>query len=179
MNLFTVALILGLSVSADALACGFAAGASRLKIPVASAMSAAAVSAAFVAFGMTAGCVSAPFIPDSIKRYMSFFVLAVLGALKLAVSGDTAGSADFDSDKRLSVPEALALGSAISLDGLAVGCGYMASAGVVVCATLCTFAFTTAALYFGAKGGMGVKPGRIGNITAGLALIVLAAIKLI
>lgn len=179
MDGFFTAIILGLSLSADALACGFSAGASRMKIPFYSAATAAAVSAAFVAFGMAAGNMSAPFLPAVTQRYISFLVLAVFGLIKLADADSSAPSADCNADKKLSVGEALALGSALSVDGLAAGFGVMASFSVVAGASLCTFVFTALSLYAGAKGGGSMRSGRAGNITAGLALVVLAILKLL
>lgn len=178
MNTMITAAVLALSVSADALACGFGAGASRLKVPILSALAAAAVSAGTVAFGMTAGSVSAPFMPEKLRKYIAFVVLAVLGLMKLAGRGD-APSVDVNSDRYLSVSEAVALGCAISLDGLAAGFGSMSRPLTVIFATVFTFAFSAAALYFGAKGGRGFAGGRAGGLAAGGALIILAVQKLL
>ena len=179
MNIFAMSIILSLSVSADALACGYSAGASRLKVPLSGAVAAAVVSAAFVAAGMTAGNLSAPFMPASVGKYISFSLLAIFGLLKLVDTGGDSLRADCNQDKRLSVPEGAALGSALSVDGLAAGFGSMGQAAAIACTTVCTFVFTAAALYFGAKGGRGVKNGRLGNIVAGLALIILAVEKIL
>ena len=178
MNIFAMSIILSLSVSADALACGYSAGASKLKVPLSGAV-AATVSAAFIAVGMTAGNLSAPFIPEAVGKYISFTLLAVFGLLKLADTGGDSLRADCNQDKRLSVPEGAALGSALSVDGLAAGFANMATAAAIVCTTACTFVFTAAALFFGAKGGRGVKSGRTGNIVAGLALVILAVEKIL
>ena len=179
MNIFAMSIILSLSVSADALACGYSAGASKLKVPLSGAVAAATVSAAFIAIGMTAGNLSAPFIPEAVGKYISFTLLAVFGLLKLADTGGDSLRADCNQDKRLSVPEGAALGSALSVDGLAAGFANMATAAAIVCTTACTFVFTAAALFFGAKGGRGVKSGRTGNIVAGLALVILAVEKIL
>jgi putative Mn2+ efflux pump MntP len=179
MNIFAMSIILSLSVSADALACGYSAGASKLKVPLSGAVAAATVSAAFIAVGMTAGNLSAPFIPEAVGKYISFTLLAVFGLLKLADTGGDSLRADCNQDKRLSVPEGAALGSALSVDGLAAGFANMATAAAIVCTTACTFVFTAAALFFGAKGGRGVKSGRTGNIVAGLALVILAVEKIL
>lgn len=179
MNIFAMSIILSLSVSADALACGYSAGASKLKVPLSGAVVAATVSAAFIAVGMTAGNLSAPFIPEAVGKYISFTLLAVFGLLKLADTGGDSLRADCNQDKRLSVPEGAALGSALSVDGLAAGFANMATAAAIVCTTACTFVFTAAALFFGAKGGRGVKSGRTGNIVAGLALVILAVEKIL
>ena len=178
MNIFTVSMILALSVSADALACGFAAGASRLRVPMGSAITAAAVSAAFVAIGMAAWYYSAPLIPESVTRYISFSVLAVFGLLKLC-GGAGGFSADCNSDRVLSAGEGAALGAALSVDGLAAGFGCMGGLRMLLCSSAFTLLFTACALYFGAKGGRGVRPGRSGNLAAGMALIVLAVQKLL
>ncbi|MCI8596252.1 MAG: hypothetical protein HFE35_05495 [Clostridia bacterium] len=174
-----MSIILSLSVSADALACGYSAGASKLKVPLSGAVAAATVSAAFIAVGMTAGNLSAPFIPEAVGKYISFTLLAVFGLLKLADTGGDSLRADCNQDKRLSVSEGAALGSALSVDGLAAGFANMATAAAIVCTTACTFVFTAAALFFGAKGGRGVKSGRTGNIVAGLALVILAVEKIL
>ena len=179
MNIFAMSIILSLSVSADALACGYSAGASKLKVPLSGAVAAATVSAAFIAVGMTAGNLSAPFIPEAVGKYISFTLLAVFGLLKLADTGGDSLRADCNQDKRLSVPEGAALGSALSVDGLAAGFANMATAAAIVCTTACTFVFTSTALFFGAKGGRGVKSGRTGNIVAGLALVILAVEKIL
>ena len=179
MNIFAMSIILSLSVSADALACGYSAGASKLKVPLSGAVAAATVSAAFIAVGMTAGNLSAPFIPEAVGKYISFTLLAVFGLLKLADTGGDSLRADCNQDKRLSVPEGAALGSALLVDGLAAGFANMATAAAIVCTTACTFVFTAAALFFGAKGGRGVKSGRTGNIVAGLALVILAVEKIL
>lgn len=179
MDTLIAATILGLSVSADALACGFAAGASRMRIPLFSAVTAAFISAATVAFGFVAGNISAPLLPDFVQRYISFGVLAVFGLVRLAGAGDKAPFPDVNSDKILSAGEALALGSSISIDGLAAGFGAMGSLPAAVCATLTTFACTTLALYYGAKCGRMTKGGRLSNTVAALALIILAVQKLL
>ena len=179
MDTLIAATVLGLSVSADALACGFAAGAARMRIPLISALAAAFVSAAFVAFGFFAGNMSAPLLPGAVQRYISFGVLAVFGLVRLAGAGDKSPFPDFNSDKILSVGEALALGSSISIDGLAAGFGAMGTLPAAVCATLTTFACTTLSLYFGAKCGRMTKGGRLSNTVAALALIILAVQKLL
>ncbi len=179
MNVFTAILVLSLSVSADALACGYASGTSKIKVPVVSACAAAAVSAACMAMGMAAGGKIAPLLPAGWDRYLSFSVLAAFGLIKLYGSGGDASYCDTDHDRKLSVSEGLALGAAISADGLAAGFGYGADMLAVAVCSAFTFIFTSAALYFGAKCGRGASGGRTGNITAGLALIALAVQKLI
>ena len=179
MDSIIAATVLGLSVSADALACGFAAGASRMRIPLVSALAAAFVSAAFVAFGFIAGNTSAPLLPEKLRRYLSFGVLAVFGLVRLAGAGDKSPFPDFNSDKVLSVAEALALGSSISRDGLAAGFGAMGPAAAAASATLTTLICTTLSLHFGAKCGRMTKGGRLSNTVAALALIILAVQKLL
>ena len=173
-----MAILLALSVSADALACGFGAGASRLKVPFVSAVAAAAVSAAFVAFGMAAGRLSAPLMPTAVQKYISFAVLAVFGLIKLAGGESDTAFADCNCNRRLSVPEGIALGAAISVDGLAAGFGYAADIVTATFSAAFTFAFSCAALYMGAKGGKSVHKGRRGETAAGLVLVFLAAQKL-
>ena len=63
MNVITLAVILSLSVSADALACGYGAGASRLKVPLTSAFAAGIVSAFCVGAGMAAANSCIPLLP--------------------------------------------------------------------------------------------------------------------
>lgn len=150
-----------------------------MKVPLASAVSAAVVSAAFLAFGLAAGNLTAPYIPAAVKKYISFAVLSVFGLCKLAGKEEDSRAHDKNADRKLSAGEAVVLGAALSIDGLAAGFGAMASPVVVVSASLFTFFFTAAALYLGAKGGSGMKTGRLGNIAAGLALTILAAQKLI
>lgn len=178
MESLAVATVLALSVSADALACGFGAGASRLKVPLRAAVAAATVSALFVLFGMTAGRYSAPFLPESVQMYVSFFVLATFGLVKLASGEGETAFADCNFDRRLSVAEGAALGSALSVDGLAAGFGYATNGWTCAATVALTFLFTTGALYLGAKGGHGARGTRAGNVTAGLALVILAAEKL-
>lgn len=180
MDSLLVAILLALSVSADALACGFGAGASRIKVPVRSAVTAAAVSAAFVAAGMAAGHYSAPFMPDAVQKYISFAVLAAFGLLKLASGGEgNSAFADCNTDRVLSAAEGAALGAALSIDGLAAGFGYAANGWTLAFSSAFTFLFTAFALFLGAKGGRGVRRGRAGNVAAGLVLVLLAAEKLL
>ncbi len=170
-------IILALCVSADALACGFSAGTSKIKVPLISSAAAAVISAACMALGMAAGESVGKLLPETVQRYISFSVLAVFGLIKIAPF--TADQTDINSDRVLSVPEGLALGAAISIDGLAAGFGYAAPSYAVAATACLTFVFTALALYAGAKAGGGVKSGRLGNIAAGLALVILAAEKLI
>lgn len=178
MNDWVTAVILGLGVSADALACGFSAGTSGLKVPFRSALIVAVISAFTVAFGFAAGGTTAPFLPDTVQKYISFSVLAVFGLCKLC-GGENSQFADSDLSRQLSAKEAVALGSALSVDGLAAGFGAMATLFTAVIGTAVTFVFTAVALYMGAKSGRGVKRGRAGNIVAGLALVALAVQKLL
>ncbi|MDE6399022.1 MAG: manganese efflux pump MntP family protein, partial [Clostridiales bacterium] len=98
--------------------------------------------------------------------------------LKLASGESDSAFADCNCNRRLSVPEGIALGAAISVDGLAAGFGYAADFITAAFSSAFTFAFSCAALYMGAKGGSGVHKGRRGNIAAGLVLVFLAAQKL-
>ena len=179
MNVFVVSVILALGLSADALACGFCAGASRLKIPLVSAIAAATVSALCVAVGMGAGGKVAPLLPESAGRYISFAALGIFGLIKIGSRANVREVFDCNCDRYLSVGEGLALGAALSVDGLAAGFGYAAGVYMLVCTVAATFVFSAAALFFGAKGGAGSRGGRAGNITAGLALVILAVQKLI
>lgn len=178
MDTWILSILLALGVSADALACGFSAGAARIKVPLCSAFAAAAVSAAFVALGLAAGAMSAPLLPENVGRYVSFGVLAVFGLGKLADDGGNAAAFDARPDKVLSVPEGLALGSAISVDGLAVGFGTAMRGITAALACGCTLLFTAGALWLGARGGRSTGGGRTGNIAAGLTLVILAVQKL-
>lgn len=178
MKEFTIGLIIALSVSADALACGYSAGASKIKIPLCSSLAAALMSAAFVAVGAAAGNLCLGIVPIKAIKYISFFLLATFSAIKLLGGDNNLKKADCNRDKVLSVPEAVALGTSISLDGLAVGIGSTMSVSSVITAVAFTLVFTAAALYCGAKcgRGSGIKSA---NIVAGIALAVLAAQKLL
>lgn len=178
MEVLMMAMVFSLSVSADMLACGFCTGASRIRVPMVSAIAAAVVCALFVAVGMTAGNTIGALLPEAVQKYISFGVLAVLGLVKLAGNGENKTQPDCNRDKRLSIFEGVALGAALSVDGLAAGFGWAASTTMIVWSSVFTFAFSAAALYLGAKSGQCVRGGRWGNIAAGLALVVLAALKL-
>lgn len=179
MNVLSVSVILALGLSADALACGYLAGASRLKVPLISAFAAAAVSAACIGVGMGAGITALPYFGESVGRYVSFCVLAFFGLFKIAGAGAKRGAFDANCDRRLSVGEGLGLGAAVSADGLAAGFGYASSIYMLICTSVAAFVFSSAALYFGAKGGQNASGGKAGDLTAGIALCVLAAQKLI
>lgn len=178
MDTWLYCILLALGVSADALACGFGAGVSRIKVPALSACAAAVVSAAFVGVGMTAGNLAAPYMPAAVHKYVSFFVLAAFALLKFADTGADGALFDGNRDRTLSVREGAALGAALSVDGLAAGFGVAFDGGAFVCSVGCTFAFTALSLYGGAKGGAHAGTSRAGNIAAGVALLVLAAQKL-
>ena len=179
MNVLSASLILALGLSADALACGYAAGASRLKVPLLSALAAAVVSAACIAVGMGAGIVALCKTGESVGRYVSFAILSLFALFKIAGGTPKREAYDCNVDRKLSVGEGFALGAAVSIDGLAAGFGYASSVNMLICTTVAAFVFSGAALYLGAKGGKVSGGGRAGNITAGIALAVLAAQKLI
>lgn len=178
MDIWLHCILLALGVSADALACGFGAGVSRLKVPAISAMAAAFVSAIFVGAGLAAGDLAAPYIPAGVQKYLSFFVLAAFGLIKLADTGSDAKRMDGNFDRKLSIGEGLALGAALSVDGLAAGFGAKFGGGALFFTAACTFVITAAALYGGAKSGAKAAGSRLGNIAAGVALLFLAAEKL-
>ena len=176
MNAFLSSLLLAFAASADALACGFAAGAGRIKIPARSALAAAGVSAAILLFGYLSSDSLAAVLPPRLFTLAAFFALAGMGLSKLA-AGDEADSGH--GGRTMTAVEGLFLGASISADGLAAGLGgYTGLYPALLSCVLC-FAFSAAALFGGAKSGMHVKNARLGNIAAGVTLSLLAAFKLL
>lgn len=177
MDAILSSLLLAFAVSADALACGFAAGAGRIKIPFRAAVAAATVSTVILCFGYAAGRAISPLVSPHAFTLVSFFVLSGMALCKLAPKKTESG--DCNADRYLSVREGAALGAALSADGLTVGFGGYAGVVAAVCSCALSFVLSAAALYGGAKSGMCVQNDRAGNIAAGVTLAVLAALKLL
>ncbi|MDE7395388.1 MAG: hypothetical protein K2M95_04650 [Clostridiales bacterium] len=177
MNAILSSMLLAFAASADALACGFAAGAGRIKVPMKAAAAAAGVSAAILLFGYLASDSLSQLLPPRVFQIASFIVLAGMGLMKLASSGSENGSGG--RARRLTVREGLVLGATLSADGLAAGLGGYAGVFPALLSCLLCFLFSAAALYGGAKSGMYVKSDRLGNVMAGVTLAALAAFKLL
>lgn len=145
-------ILLATALTTDTFLSSLAYGASRIKIPIASALTIAAVSTATLCASIFAGALLKPYLPQQLTVYLSFIILFFLGTVKLFDSTIKAfikkhrriskniefscmhlnfilhvyadpPSADIDDSCVLSVREALALAIALSLDGLAVGFG--------------------------------------------------------
>ena len=176
MDAFLSALLLAFAASADALACGFAAGAGRIKIPARSAFAAAGISAAILLFGYLSSNALAAVLPPRVFTLAAFFALAGMGLSKLAASGQAERNC---GGRTLTVAEGLRLGASISAAGLAAGLGGFTGLRPAFLSCALCFALSAAALYLGAKSGNRVKNSRLGNVAAGVTLAVLAAFKLL
>lgn len=144
----THALALAAALSVDSLASGLACGADKIKIPLRSALIIAAICSLTFGATLLLGGVLQPWLPPQPVKWLSFVILAAIGAFKLAEAWTktpfaTAHSqktplrlldknfspwllhdemqADKNKDKVLSAKEAVPLSAALSLDGLAAG----------------------------------------------------------
>ena len=146
----TVILVAALSI--DTLAASLAYGATGIDIPFASAATLAGVCSATLGLSLCIGAWLCPYVPQALTRWICFCILFLLGLVKLFDASLKAAirrrkasprniafslgklrflltvyadpeQADQDDSRTLSVREAFALGTALSLDGLAVGFG--------------------------------------------------------
>lgn len=145
-------LLLVLSVSIDSLLASIAYGASKIKIPLTSALIVDIISASMLGLSLIVGGFLQNYISANVGRVMSFLILFILGVYRLfesllksyiknksndlspltfklfdfnivlQVYADET-KADFDKSKILTSKEALYLALALSLDSLAVGFG--------------------------------------------------------
>lgn len=166
------------ALSTDALVAGFAYGTNRMKIPASSAAVISAVCSIILGLSLAVGSVIRPLLPDRLIAYICFFLLFILGFIKLfdsyikslirknrgisrqinfsvsqvrfilSVYADPE-HADSDLSRTLSPKEAASLALALSLDGLAVGIGAGLGAFPLPLVVLLSVAASLAAVMLG------------------------------
>lgn len=141
------------ALSADALAAGLAYGAGGIRLPPASLAAASAVSSLVLGLSLLAGRLAGVSLPAGTVKIFGFLLLALLGIWKLAVrsGGKKAEEADKNKDRLVSLPEALALGAALSADSLAAGVGAGALNMPLLPAVAASFAAGAAAFAGGGR----------------------------
>ena len=135
----------------DAMAAGFAYGANKTKIPMASAMIITAVCAGMLTLALVLGSLLRPIMPYEAAKWLAFALLFGMGLVKLfdgitksiirrfTIEKQFSGSffslkfmltvyadpqaADIDASQSISSAEAAMLAVSLSLDGMAVGLG--------------------------------------------------------
>ncbi len=145
---FAEALIIAVTLSLDSFASGFAYGASKIKIPIKSALILSFICSVTLGITLLLGNLIRPYISADIIKYISFAILLAIGLFKLfeeliklllkrtsnrqikfnvfnfhfilQIFGNET-EADSNKDKILSAAEAVSLAVALSMDGLAVG----------------------------------------------------------
>jgi len=152
MWIITTAMVIAISVSADALAASFAYGCKKIKIPLASLVIIAFICTAVLCFSFLAGSILLQYIPERGAAWLSFGILFTIGFVKffdsitksiirhytkfskeinlsifnfklvMHIYADPE-AADVDISKSLSPKEAAVLATSLSLDGFAVGLG--------------------------------------------------------
>lgn len=176
---FFESLALSLALSADALAIGFSYGASKIKVPLRSALTIGTICAAVLAVALFTGNIVQQFLPSYIIKYGSFIILAALGLVKLADLENSNLNTDADNNKTISFSESVALAGGLSLDGLAAGFSAGMSAIDPIIAIFFTLIFTTAAIKLSSNTARRLfKTQPKGIRFFGLILIVLAVLKL-
>ena len=199
--------VLSATLSADALAAGFAYGSRRVHIPVLSACVVTVICSAVLGLSLLAGAAARPHLPQWLTVAVCFGILFILGVVKL-LDGVTKSiiakynkldkkinfsffnfkfilhlyahpeDADLDASERISPGEAAALAVSLSLDGLAVGFG--AAMGQINgwAAVGFSLVLNAAAILLGAALGRRLAHKRDVSWLGGAVLIVLAATKL-
>lgn len=148
----TQALILSVALSVDAFLAAFAYGGQKIKVPAASVATIGILCGLVLLVTLKVGTLLGPMLGESVGKMISFLVLLILGAVRLADSFVKSyirkrqgrskelefsafnlrfilriyadpQLADADSSNALSVKEAVALSIALSLDGIAAGVG--------------------------------------------------------
>jgi len=146
------AIAIAWAISLDAFVCSFAYGSKGIKIPIKSAWIINLICSGVIGLALFAGSIIRQYIPYGFAEAISFAILFILGIAKLldsitisiirkhsAINKEIKFSllnfkfilnlyanpeqADIDGSKILSMPEAVSLALALSLDGLAVGLG--------------------------------------------------------
>lgn len=207
---FPGALFIAASVSLDAFAAGFAYGAGRTHIPLKSALVINLICSGAAGLSVFAGAILKSFLPGKTAMAFAAGVLFLTGIFKL-LDGVTKSlikkrkgfekrwngsffnlkfmlrlyadpeAADVDFSKSISVPEAVFLSLALSLDGAAAGFG-AAFAGIGALAlVLCSLFANAAFLSFGHFAGKKIAQHTRLDLAwlGGAALIVLAFSKLL
>ena len=174
------AVLLVLALSTDAFVASFAYGTSRIKIPFASVAVINAVCSGVLAISLLIGTVISAYIPPEITKLICFFILLIIGVIKLFDSSIKSlirkhkgldkqlkfsmfnlhfilsiyadpQDADADASRVLSPLEAMALAISVSVDGLAAGFGAgLVSVGLIE-AVLCSLLLGTAAVMLGCR----------------------------
>lgn len=208
MAILLQSIVLVLALSADTFVAGFSYGANRIGIPLASAGIVNLVCSAALGVSLLAGMLAGEYIPQGLAGIICFALLFALGLSKvfdsavkslirksgvrreiefsamhlrfiLMVYADPQ-QADSDLSKRLSVSEAMALGAALSLDGLAVGFGAALTDANAIQITLLSFVMGMLAMVCGSRLGQRISERITANISwlGGAMLILLALFKL-
>ncbi len=173
-------ILLIIALSADALAAGFAYGADRVKIPPLSAVIVAFLSDLLLMASLLAGNFLKAYIPPACTVFFSFFILFVLGSIKLFDSSirkkirenrfngrevhvktknlrfiltvyAAPEAANTADVEVLSPTEALSLGMALSLDSAAAGFGAASGDYSLPLAALLTFFISLCAISGGCR----------------------------
>lgn len=207
--MFVQTVILVAALSIDTLVASLAYGANGIRIPFASATTLAGICSATLGLSLWVGAWLRPYVPQELTRWICFWILFLLGLVKLFDSSLKAAirrrgrsprnitfslgrlrflltvyadpeEADRDDSRTLSVAEALALGVALSLDGLAVGFGAAMGAVRVVEGVLVSLGFNYLAIRGGCILGRCMVQRHQKDVSwlSGAMLIVLALCKL-
>lgn len=150
--IITEAVILALALSIDAFIASFAYGSNKIKIPMTSIQVINFLCSFILGASLMAGALIRPYIPGNVTVAVCFYILLILGVVKLLDSFAKSVirkhnsinreirfamfnfkfiltlyadpiEADIDASKQISPSEAASLAVALSLDGLAVGFG--------------------------------------------------------
>lgn len=203
----TVVLVAALSV--DTLVASLAYGANSIRIPFVSAVTLAGVCSATLGVSLWVGVWLRAFVPQVLNRWICFGILFGLGLVRLfdaslktairrrgksprkiafslgklrfllTVYADPE-EADCDASHTLSIAEALALGVALSLDGLVVGFGAAMGAVRVTESVLTSLVFNYVAIYSGCALGKRMAQRHRTDVSwlSGIMLMALALCKL-
>lgn len=206
---FLEALLLVTALSTDALVAGFAYGSQRISIPLRCTACISFLCSLALAVSLLAGTLLRPFIPPNAADNICFILLAGLGIAKLfdssikrcirrqkplrrcisfsamhlrfilTVYADPE-KADLDGSRSLSIGEALTVGIALSLDGLAAGLSAALVSANCPLTILLSFLIGTAAILVGCAAGRKVSEKTSIDLSwlGGLLLLVLAFQKL-
>lgn len=203
-------LLLVLSLCVDALIASFAYGTNKIKIPMLSSIILTAISTLFLVISLALGTYVQSFLKDGLAQIICFVILFLLGFMRLfegllknylnkkahapsqievtlfnfkLVLNVYANVtlADLDHSKSLSAKEALYLGTALSLDSLAVGFGVALAPISFIQVTLFSIIFNLLAIWMGVLIGSKCAEKIPFDLSwiSGALLIILAILKLI
>jgi putative Mn2+ efflux pump MntP len=176
-------LILVTALSIDAFVASMAYGMQKIRIPAFSVLIIAFISSTALALSMLAGHLICRLLPVHFTAYLSFTVLLILGIIKLLNRSCSreADKANKNNDNLLSPAEALYLGIALSLDGLAAGIGAGVSPVWIFAYIGCSFFISIIAIVAGSLLGSILLSQSNKNLCwiGGVLLIFLAFMKLL